>query len=243
VQWFVGAPVKYNFLHCHSWQRDMEYPPPAWACDEIDRGTDIGTYDTLVITEGNNAIINPSAPDYTGDTPEYFTNFLDTLLDRNPSGRAFFYTSWEDQGYELHNGAEWTTRIAPELGKYELYTRLIMGREQATRGRNVNVPVIPVNVALRDVILAAESGNFPGITNRGQLFTDKVHLSPIGYYIAACTVFASIYQQSPEGATAAGLDPAVAARIQTLTWNVVANYRGWTGTATRPRAPTGLIVR
>ncbi|RYG85779.1 hypothetical protein EON77_04935, partial [bacterium] len=157
VQWFVGAPVKYNFLHCHSWQRDSEYPPPAWACDEIDRGTDIGAYDTLVITEGNNAIINPSNPTYTGDTPEYFTNFLDTLLDRNPSGRAFFYTSWEDQGYELYNGAEWTTRIAPELGKYELYTRLIMEREQATRGRNVNVPVIPVNVALRDVILAAES--------------------------------------------------------------------------------------
>jgi hypothetical protein len=252
VQWYVGAPIHYNVLHCRASQLET-YAPPAFACDEIEKGTDLGPYDALVITQGNNPIIIPQDPDNIGSTVEDFTFFLDPVLDRSPNARAFYYTSWEDQGYPLYNGEDWTARIAPELAKYEMTARKIEDDERR-RGRNVSVPVIPVNLALRDLILAAEAGNFPGITNRSQLFTDRVHLSPIGYYLAACVVYASIFQQSPAGATAhvpgqyadvVNLDPELAGRIQSFAWNLVSSYRGWSGTVTRsrPRAPTNLIVR
>lgn len=253
VQWYVGASMNYNLLHCRAWQQEGPWPPPSYACDEIDHGTDVGPFDALVITQSNNPIIHPSNPNEIGSTVEDFLGFLDPFLDKNGgTGRAYYYTSWEEQNYSLYDGADWTTRIAPELAKYEMTARLIEERERSTRGRSVSVPVIPINLALRDLILAAEAGNFPGVTNRSQLFVDGVHLTPLGYYLASCVVYASVFQESPAGATnrvagewsdVVNLDPGLAANLQNFAWNLVASYRGWNAAATRPRAPTGLIVR
>jgi hypothetical protein len=253
VQWIIGSSIGFNWANCRS---PNPSAPPAdanYACDALDRGTDIGPYDSLIITQNNNPIINPGNPSDYGASAVDYEKFLELFLSRNPSGRGFFYTSWEDLDSPWHNGQDWTTQISRELTAFE---RIADGIEQvalANHGRNVTINVIPAALGLRDLIVAAESGQFPGVTSRSQLFTDKVHLSGMGYYMVACIVYASVFQQSPAGATAhvmgdwgntyVDLPSDLALRIQNLAWQTVSNYRGWSGTAVRPRAPTSLRVQ
>lgn len=54
---------------------------------------------------------------------------------------------------------------------------------------------------------------------------DKRHPSLLGTYLAASTVFASLYKQSPVGnAYLAGLDEATAKHLQSVAWEVVQEY-------------------
>jgi hypothetical protein len=56
---------------------------------------------------------------------------------------------------------------------------------------------------------------------------DKRHPSVAGTYLAACTVVASLYGRTPEGnAYTAGLDPALAAFLQSVAWETVREYYG-----------------
>lgn len=248
----VGTNIANNWRQC----RRSAYPGenPWWelACDAIDAGTDRGPFDTLVITQVNNPIIDPSNPSNLGSTPADYNRFLDLFLSRNPSGQAFFYTQWEGVGSPWHKGADWTSRIADELALFERIVQRIEEISRTSYGRNVDVNIIPANLALRDLIIAAESGRFPGITSRKQLFMDDVHVTPLGAYYLACVIYSSIYQQSPVGATGrtvgrwgqeiTNLPPEMARSLQLFAWDVVSRYRGWTGSIARPRPPSQLRV-
>jgi hypothetical protein len=248
----VGTNIANNWRQCRRSAYPNENPWWELACDAIDAGTDRGPYDTLVITQVNNPIIDPTNPANMGSTPEDFSKFLDLFLSRNPSGRAFFYTPWEGQGSPWHKGAEWTTRIGDELALFERVVQRIEQISRDTYGRNTDVNIIPANLALRDLIIAAESGAFAGITSRSQLFIDDVHPTPLGAYYLACVIHSSIYEQSPLGATGrtlnrwggevTNLSPEMARSLQQFAWNEVSRYRGWSGGMARPRPPTQLKV-
>lgn len=54
---------------------------------------------------------------------------------------------------------------------------------------------------------------------------DKRHPSLAGTYLSACTVYASLYRQSPVGLKyTAGLDAATAAHLQNVAWETVQSY-------------------
>jgi len=56
---------------------------------------------------------------------------------------------------------------------------------------------------------------------------DKRHPSLIGTYLAACTTYAAIYGKSPVGSSyTAGIDPGIAAFLQTVAWETVQEYFG-----------------
>ena len=55
--------------------------------------------------------------------------------------------------------------------------------------------------------------------------TDKRHPSLAGTYLAACTVYATLYRKSPVGLTyTAGLNPELATLLQTAAWEAVQEY-------------------
>ena len=55
--------------------------------------------------------------------------------------------------------------------------------------------------------------------------TDKRHPSLAGTYLAACTVYASLFGKSPVGnAYTAGLPADVAAHLQQVAWETVQEY-------------------
>jgi hypothetical protein len=90
--------------------------------------------------------------------------------------------------------------------------------EQYTLAGNANdALVIPAGLAFARALVSR-----PDI---GLYQTDKRHPSMRGTYLAACTVYAALMQQSPLGnAYTAGIDPATAAFLQATAWDTVQAY-------------------
>jgi hypothetical protein len=86
-------------------------------------------------------------------------------------------------------------------------------------GNANNALVIPAGLAFARVV-----GQAPAV----ELYEDdKRHPSLAGTYLATCTAYAALYRQSPVGlGYTAGLDPALARRLQTAAWETVQSYFG-----------------
>jgi hypothetical protein len=92
--------------------------------------------------------------------------------------------------------------------------------EQYTRAGNANdALVIPAGLAFAKAVEKQ-----PGI----ELYVeDKRHPSLAGTYLAACTVYATLYRKSPVGLTyTAGLSPELAGLLQAAAWETVNAYFG-----------------
>jgi hypothetical protein len=90
--------------------------------------------------------------------------------------------------------------------------------EQYTLAGNANdALVIPAGLAF-----AKAAAKRPDI----ELYeADKRHPSLAGTYLAACTVYATLYRKSPVGLSyAAGLNPELVSLLQTAAWEAVQEY-------------------
>ncbi len=84
-------------------------------------------------------------------------------------------------------------------------------------GRELNAQVVPVGLAFARV-----TSERPDIVLRT---SDARHPSLAGTYLAACTFFAALYSQSPEGLDYdAGLDRDTVAYLQRVAWRTVQDY-------------------
>jgi len=84
-------------------------------------------------------------------------------------------------------------------------------------GRELDAQVVPVGLAFATVTV--ERPDIPVRTEDGR------HPSLTGSYLAACTFFAALYNQSPEGLPYdAGLGEETTAYLQQVAWKTVRNY-------------------
>ncbi len=99
--------------------------------------------------------------------------------------------------------------------KPEMTAQLAMAYTEA--GNTIDALVIPAGLAFERSIKQRPDINLYA--------PDKRHPSPAGSYLAASTVFASLYQRSPVGnAYRAGLDEATATFLQTVAWEATQGY-------------------
>ncbi|MGB1010245.1 MAG: DUF4886 domain-containing protein [Thiolinea sp.] len=105
----------------------------------------------------------------------------------------------------------WAYQHQPEMIK-------TVSQAYADLGTALELPVIPVGLAFSK---ALES--YPAL----KLHTpDKVHPSPAGTYLAAATLYAAIYQQSPVGNRyTMWLQPEQAIQLQEIAWATVQEYQ------------------
>ena len=241
VQMILGSPLRVNYENCRQGSTPAPTERWSWSCDAIETGN----YDTLVLTEANNTLASHRQ---WNDTDGFVARYAELLLSRNPAGRVMLFTSWE--GLPTY-GSEWGARQAGDLAGYEDVARRA-GEIAASRGVNTRIEVIPVNIALRDLLARIDRGDAAGLT-RSRIFLDEVHMTAVGNYFVASVVFAAIYNRSPEGATEvipspyAGqpalvdLSGGTGQFLQRLAWDTVATYRS--GTVVRPKPPASLQVR
>ena len=243
VQVIIGSPLRVNYENCR--RATATYSPPSaytFSCDAIDTGN----FDTVVLTEANNTLASHRQ---FNNTDEYVSRYLEQLLRRNPSGRTLLFTTWEALPTY---GADWGARQAADLAGYEDVARRA-AQLAAARGVSGSIEVIPVDIALRDLLTRIDRGEIPGVS-RSTIFLDDVHMTNAGNYFVACVVFAAIYNRSPEGASETvpspypGQPPLVdlsggAGRtLQRLAWDTVTAYRTG-GAVARPKPPGSLQVR
>jgi hypothetical protein len=126
---------------------------------------------------------------------EYAKKHADTV--RAHGAKPVFFMSWA-----YADKPEMTAALA------EAYTRA---------GNDNQAMVIPAGLAFARSIAAQPALNLYA--------PDKRHPSLAGTYLAACTVYASLFGKSPVGlAYTAGLDAATARHLQTVAWETVQDY-------------------
>lgn len=116
---------------------------------------------------------------------------------------------------------------APEKGHsdYQNYRRLVSGRakyqKQITHSYEyiadiTGAMVIPVGIAF-------ESGRQQN-KNLTLVGKDKSHPTKYGSYLAACVIYASLFDRSPTGASGAGVKRNYAKQLQQLSWKTYKRY-------------------
>ena len=83
VQVNNGTNIGNNWLGCRQSTFTGQYAPYEFACDAIESGTDQGPYDTLIVTQVNNPIIDPSNAANLGSTADDYEKFLNLFLSKN----------------------------------------------------------------------------------------------------------------------------------------------------------------
>jgi hypothetical protein len=94
-----------------------------------------------------------------------------------------------------------------------------LAEEYTIAGNKNNVLVIPAGLAFAKAIAKRPDLEF--------YQPDKRHPALIGTYLAACTIYASVYGKSPVGnAFYGGVDEKTAALLQSVAWETVQEYYG-----------------
>ncbi|WP_261344368.1 hypothetical protein [Myxococcus xanthus] len=180
-------------------------------------------YDTLLITERHDLLGTIEWENTVG----YLRHFHDRLIAGNPQAVTYFYHTWLD--IDKANPARWiayekNARVAWECVSSKVNLTL------QSDGRADRVVALPGSTALVDLVERVIANEVPGITGTTSqklnvLFSDNVHLTSLGAYYMAAVHHASVFRESPEGATGpAGANAATVQTLQRIAWNFVSAY-------------------
>ncbi|MRG95409.1 hypothetical protein GF068_26335 [Polyangium spumosum] len=182
-------------------------------------------YDTLVITERHDVL----GTIWWEDTFGFLRHYHDRLIDGNPAGRTLFYHSWLD--VDKNAPQTWIGHEKNALYAWEcVATKVNLSLE--AEGRADRVETLPAGAALVDLVERILNDEVAGITGGtsqklDMIFSDNVHMTPLGVYYLSLVTYASIFRASPVGAAVpAGVAAEPAADMQEIAWNFVQAYYG-----------------
>ena len=144
------------------------------------------------------------SPDYIDTaTMPYINTIIDSIKANNPCTNILLQMTWGyKEGFQERE----------ETNTYEAMSELIADGYQYLSD-SLQIPIVPVGKVWRKV---RESN--PEI----ELYdADKAHPSKNGSYLSACTFYASIFKESPEGAMTSTISNAIAPIIQKATGDYV----------------------
>jgi hypothetical protein len=206
---------------------------PINVVEEFKTGTAIGgaRYDVLLITERHDVL----SVMLWESTVQELRDFHERLIELGASdAQTYFFEPWLDIA-DKDNPAGWMTFERASSQVWQCVTTRINTSLQA-EGRSDRLLSLPVGLLLVDFVERAIAGRISGLTGSNtravvnRIFSDNVHLTPLGGYYAALLSYAAIYRQSPVGAwSPSGIDHTLAAELQELAWKktseLYANYR------------------
>jgi hypothetical protein len=188
-------------------------------------------YDTLVLTERHD-IVNTLIWE---DTVRYTRHFQDRLVAGNAAANSYLYHSWLAIA-DKNNPASWLA-YERTVAKAWQCTAARVNVSLAAAGRGDRMTYLPAALALADLVeQAAVRGWVAGVSTGDaaltidRLFTDALHLSPLGEYYLSLVTYASVYRRSPVGAWApADVTAEQASALQNVAWQSVSNHYNTAG--------------
>ncbi|WAS94998.1 hypothetical protein [Nannocystis punicea] len=180
-------------------------------------------YDTLVITERHDILGTIQWEDTAG----LLRHYHDRLIDGNPAGQTLLYHSWLD--IDKAAPEAWITHEKNALVAWECVAAKVNHTLEA-EGRPDRLATLPVGAALVRLVEAALADEVAGIggavnEKMDQIFSDDVHLTPLGAYYAALVTHAAVFRSSPVGAPVPqGVPAEPVADLQQLAWEFVRAY-------------------
>lgn len=179
-------------------------------------------YDSLIVCPRNDLLEVIRWENTIG----FLRHFHDRLVDGNAQGTTYFYQVWREIDKDDHQ--RWIDFTREELMAYECVASKV--NLTLSPANPDSVHVIPGGLALTHLVEDALAGSIPTITGTTRqrldaIFSDNVHLQRIGVYFMAAVHFATVFNQSPVGASAPPQVPSAAvSSLQQLAWDVVSTY-------------------
>ncbi|RYG47825.1 hypothetical protein EON79_06290 [bacterium] len=189
-------------------------------------------FDVLVLTE--RVAIKDSIQ--WEDTLGYTIKWRNHALKANPKAKVYHYTTWVG----FHNGewwkdvpdaATWRARTLADGALYQQVSNQAMKDSRSAKGAPIGfVRGHRAMVVLFDALAA---GKLPWLgKDIRAAMADDIHLKPVGNYYIACVMYATLFNDSPVGATGVtkglwggnltDLTKAQAGDLQKLAWQAVA---------------------
>ena len=163
-----------------------------------------GVYDKLIGANTDVLVMIDSVP--RGDEAslkesiDYAGRYLSFARKKNPSVRVFYYEPWHD----IHSGTpqrskydtssptrdmRWRPRLTADRSKWE---RVVAEVNQKHAGK-VPMKLIPGGTGLGLLTDAIKAKQVHGLSSEKDLFSDDIHLNPLGKYFIACLHHRAIF--------------------------------------------------
>lgn len=188
---------------------------------ELESPTAIGaseSYDTLIVTERHDVMDVIQWE----DTVPLLRHYHDRLREHDSRARTIFYQCWPD--IDSSDPQAWIDYQTEETAAWECAAskvNLSLQRDGAPQA----VSVAPVAVALAKFVERVLAGSVPGVSGLTDVFTDDVHVTELGAFVAAAAAYSATFQSSPVGAQPPSGISAEAANIALeVAWDVVSKY-------------------
>ncbi len=193
---------------------------------------------------------------------DHAIRFIRLIREKSPDVQPWLYAEWvemerrrpSDKGevpsYQMKKTFPALT-WQESMGAMVLYNEEVQHRVLASYHDGKPVRIIPTALALGWARTLVDAGKLPGIEPGeagfyAAFFEDHVHVNAAGCYLVACTWYAALHRESPEGKmlpVGTGLNAAQAGVIQRLAWDIVRNYPdcGLYEAGTQPCAKPGIV--
>ncbi len=158
-------------------------------------------------------------------------------MQANPKAKVFLYSTWVG----IHNGDWW--KDVPDLPTWrsrtekdgQLFAQVandVTRDPRSTKGSPVNL--VPGHTAMGMLYDQLQTGKLPWLgKNIRAVMADDIHLNRTGNYFIACVMFATLFKESPVGATGVtksiwgqpmtDLTSAQARELQQIAWKAVSS--------------------
>jgi hypothetical protein len=224
-----------------------------WTCVPTNS---FGMYDTALPQNAWDAI---TAEPYTGSTlggeAAAFAQLMQ-LATQNPANAHTQWYVYEAYPNRLEQQPDYAAAwLRPSSGADDEATQLsrayfsnLLPRLNALRPAGLPaLRAIPVGDANYEAERRARLGQLNGVTDVGALYRDADHLSVAGQFLAASTVYATLFAEDPTGIAFPSqfydgyvLDPVLTSQLESLAWDVVSTHPD-TGVTPEP-ASVGLVL-
>jgi len=158
-------------------------------------------FDAIVLTERVAIKDSIQWEDTLGSTIQWRNH----ALKHNPKAKVYHYTTWVgfhngDWWKDVPDAKTWRSRTVSDGQLYAKVSADAMADPRSTKGPAIQL--VPGHAAMGILFDALESGSLPWLgTSIKAVMADDIHLKPIGNYYIACLMYATLFQDSPVGAT------------------------------------------
>jgi hypothetical protein len=171
---------------------------------------------------------------------------IESFIDLERSGPStathfYIYEGWAPSyTFVTSNYQHYWEKVIPDnlsqpTSRQRGYTELLDDHLSQHYGNQVAIDIIPIGEVFNELDKRIRAGTFQDFANITDVYRDTIHLSEVGRYIAAMTVFATIFNEDPtglgipagfynQGGAPIRLTDPLALKLQHVVWDVVSNY-------------------
>ncbi|QDG74828.1 hypothetical protein [Labrenzia sp. PHM005] len=188
---------------------------------------DTQPYDVFLITEQHRLLDSL----VWQETPRFLRAYQDVYHAHNPTGQSYFYAPWLDVA-NLEDPSSWITYERKAWPVWQCAVATV-NAGLANDGREDRIMLVPASLALADLVeqLTSAPAGLPGFKDMpaqdilAALFSDSVHLTPLGNSFMAAIVYGTLSGRSIPQTEFANLPDDQSATLQDIANRFITTYR------------------